>query len=86
LIKGNGVVFNSKLLSNNAKTMGKKLKWIKDPLVTPGPGAYEYFSEFHGFNRKNFVNIRKKDFYKKKRCKSSLSSRATSAFTRKTWL
>ena len=86
LIKGNGVVYNSKLLSNNAKTMAKKLKWIKDPLITPGPGAYEYFSEFHGFNRKNFVNIRKKDFYKSKRCKSSLSSRATSAFTRKTWL
>ena len=85
LIKGNGIVYNSKFVSNKGKTFGKRLKLIKDPLVTPGPGAYEYFSEFHGFNRKNFVKIRKDSFYNKKRCKSSYSTRATSAKTRKTW-
>ena len=35
LIKGNGVVYNSKFINNNGKTFGQKLKWIKDPLVTP---------------------------------------------------
>ena len=86
LIKGNGVVYNSKFKSYKGKTFGKKLKWIKDHLVTPGPGAYEYFSEFHGFDRKNFVKIRKDSFFNKKRRKSSYSTRATSARTRKTWL
>ena len=69
MIKGNGVVYNSIHKSNNAKTIGKKLPWIKDPLITPGPGSYESFSEFEGFNRKNFVKIRKE--YNAKRCRSS---------------
>ena len=86
LIKGNGVVYNSKFISNNGKTFGKKLKWIKDPLITPGPGSYEYFSEFRGFDRKNFVKIRQNSLYKNKRCKSSYSTRATSARTRRAWL
>ena len=86
LIKGNGVVYNSKFISNNGKTFGKKLKWIKDPLITPGPGSYEYFSEFRGFDRKNFVKIRQNSLYKNKRCKSSYSTRATSARTRRALL
>ena len=86
LIKGNGVVYNSKFLSNNGKTIGKKLKWIKDKLITPGPGAYESFSEFQGFDRNNYVKIRKNNMSNKnKRTKSSFSSRATSAFTRRSW-
>ena len=91
LLKGNGVIYNSRFVSNNAKTIGKKLKWIKDKLITPGPGAYESFSEFQGFDRKNFVKIRKKDVFsknKRKSIKSSYSSkatRATSAFSRRTW-
>ena len=86
LIKGNGVVYNSKFVSNNGKTIGKKLKWIKDKLITPGPGAYESFSEFQGLNRNNYVNIRKNNVSKKNnRTKNSLSSRATSAFTRRSW-
>ena len=84
LIKGNGVVYNSLFKSNNGKTFGKRLKWIKDPLVTPGPGAYEYFSEFEGFNRKNFVKIKKKSLSNGRRCKSSYSTRCTTAKTRKT--
>ena len=86
LLKGNGVIYNSKFTSNNAKTIGKKLKWIKDKLITPGPGAYESFSEFHGFDRKNYVKIRKQNiFAKNKNKKSSYSSRATSALTMKTY-
>ena len=76
-------------MSNNAKTFGVKLKWIKDKLITPGPGAYECFSEFEGFNRKNFVKIRKcksnKKLYKNTSCSSKVT-RATSALTRKTWI
>ena len=87
LLKGNGVVYNSKFMSNNAKTFGIKLKRIKDKLITPGPGAYESFSEFQGFDRKNFVKIRKsKSFWKNKRKKSTYSSRPTSAFTRRSWI
>ena len=85
LIKGNGVVYNSKFINNNGKTFGIKLKRIKDPLVTPGPGAYEFFSEFQGFNRKNFVKIRENKYNGKRRCKSTYSTRATSARTRRTW-
>jgi hypothetical protein len=89
LVKGNGVVYNSKYVSNNAKTFGVKLKWIKDKLITPGPGAYECFSEFEGFNRKNFVKIRKyksnKKLYRNTSCSSKVT-RATSALTRKTWI
>ena len=86
LIKGNGIVYNSKFVNNKGKTFGQKLNWIKDPLVTPGPGSYEYFSEFQGFDRKNFVKIRRISIYDKKRCKSSYSTRATSARTRRTWI
>ena len=86
LTKGNGIIYNSKFMNNNGKTFGKKLKWIKDNLITPGPGSYEYFSEFQGFDRKNFVKIRKDNVYDKKRCKSSYSTRATSARTKKTWI
>ena len=83
--KGNGVVYNSRFVSNNAKTIGQKLKWIKDKLITPGPGAYECFSEFEGFDRKNYVKIRKRNLFKNNRGKSSYSTRATSALTRRTW-
>lgn len=86
LIKGNGVVYNSKFTSYKGKSFGKKLNFVKDHMVTPGPGAYEYFSEFHGFNRKNFTKIRKNSFSGKNRCKSSYSTRATSARTRKNWI
>jgi hypothetical protein len=85
LVKGNGVIFNSKFVSSNGKTMGKKLKFIKNQLITPGPGAYESFSEFHGFDRKNYVKIRKDNIYGKGKNKvSSCSSRATSALSMRT--
>ena len=87
LLKGNGVIYNSKFIGNGAKTMGKKLKWIKDKLITPGPGAYESFSEFQGMDRRNYIKIRKTDIYaKNKNKKSSYSSRATSALTGRTFI
>ena len=84
-MKGNGIIYNSRFLSNNAKTFGKKLKWIKDKLITPGPGAYEIFSDFEGLDKRNYITIRKNDIFRKKRIKSSYSSRPTSALTRRTW-
>ena len=86
LIKGNGVIYNSKFISDGAKTFGKKLKWIRDKLVTPGPGAYESFSEFQGFDTKNYIKIRKNYTYEKNKGKKSINSRATSALTRRTWI
>ena len=83
LIKGNGVVYNSKFKNYVGKTFGQRLKWIKDPMITPGPGAYESFSEFQGFDRKNFFKLRKKSFFKNSKCKSSCSTRANTAKTRK---
>ena len=85
LIKGDGVIYNSKFISQKAKTIGKKLKWIKDKFITPGPGAYESFSEFQGLDMKNYIKIRKKNIYSKyKNKKSSNSSRTTSTLTGRT--
>lgn len=75
LTKGDGIVFNSKFFTNNGKTMGIKLKKIKDKLITPGPGSYESFSDFQGFNRYNFFNIRK--YNGLKRCKSCVTTRSS---------
>ena len=87
LVKGNGVVFNSRIRSNNAKTIGKKLKWIRDKFVTPGPGAYESFSEFQGIDKKNYIKIRKTNIYaNNKNKKNTYSSRATSALTGRTFI
>jgi len=85
LTKGNGIIFNSKFGNSIGRTMGKKLKKIKNKFVTPGPGAYEVFSEFQGLNRRNYVQIRKTNINEKNKIKrSSCSSRATSALTRRT--
>ena len=85
LTKGNGIIFNSKFGNSIGRTIGKKLKKIKDKFITPGPGAYEVFSEFQGLNRRNYVQIRKTNINEKNKIKrSSCSSRATSALTRRT--
>ncbi len=84
-LKGNGVVFNSRFLSNNVKIMEIKLKFIKDKLITPGPWAYEMFSAFEGLDRYNYIKIRKNIIFKKYKGKGSYSSRATSALSRRTW-
>ena len=39
--------------------MGKKLATIGEKLVTPGPGAYKFFSDFEGFGNYQFKKIKK---------------------------
>lgn len=48
MIKGNGVIYNSKHSNNLGKTMGMRFNTVAKT-VTPGPGAYEFFSDFEGF-------------------------------------
>ena len=48
MIKGNGIVYNSKYNSNLGKTIGMRFN-TTTKYVTPGPGAYEFFSDFEGF-------------------------------------
>ena len=48
MMKGNGVMFNSKYNTNLGKTMGMRLNDLNKS-STPGPGAYEFFSDFEGF-------------------------------------
>jgi hypothetical protein len=61
MIKGNGVMYNSRYNNNLGKTMGMKFNnRCKD--ITPGPGAYEFFSDFEGFFKyggKNYNNLKK---------------------------
>ena len=59
LIKGNGVVYNSKYSNSLGKSMGQKLAKIGEKLVTPGPGAYKFFSDFEGFGNYQFKKINK---------------------------
>ena len=48
MIKGNGIMYNSRYNSNLGKSMGIKLNDLNKS-TTPGPGAYEFFSDFEGF-------------------------------------
>lgn len=48
MIKGNGIMYSSKYNSNLGKTIGMKFN-TTSKYVTPGPGAYEFFSDFEGF-------------------------------------
>ena len=48
MIKGNGIVYNSRYSSNLGKTIGIRFN-TTSKFVTPGPGAYEFFSDFEGF-------------------------------------
>ena len=48
MIKGNGIMYNSRYNSNLGKTIGMKFN-TNTKYVTPGPGAYEFFSDFEGF-------------------------------------
>ena len=42
MIKGNGVVYNSRYSSNLGKSMGLKLERTGQSIVTPGPGSYDF--------------------------------------------
>ncbi len=59
LIKGNGVVYNSKFSNNLGRTMGIKFSKIGEKLITPGPGAYNFFSDFEGFGKYRFKKLKK---------------------------
>ena len=48
MIKGNGIVYNSRYNSNLGKTIGMRFN-TTSKFVTPGPGAYEFFSDFERF-------------------------------------
>ena len=48
MIKGNGIMYNSRYNTNLGKSMGIKLNDLSKS-TTPGPGAYEFFSDFDGF-------------------------------------
>jgi len=58
LMKGNGIVHNSKFTTNLGKTIGMRFNTSSN-YVTPGPGAYEFFSDFEGFGRYRFKKLRK---------------------------
>ena len=46
--KGNGIIYNSRYNTSLGKTMGARLNELSKS-ATPGPGAYEFFSDFEGF-------------------------------------
>ena len=57
--KENGFVYNSKYTTSLGKTMGKRLANIGEKFITPGPGAYKYFSDFEGFGNFQYKKIYK---------------------------
>ena len=60
MIKGNGVVYNSRYTSNLGKTIGIKFNDLSKS-ATPGPGAYEFFSDFEGFYKYGKKNKNNKE-------------------------
>ena len=73
MINGKGKVYNSRFHSPNAKTISMKFKSSFDTdSITPGPGAYQTFSEFGIYRSKhahddNFTKTASKTFYKASR-------------------
>lgn len=56
MIKGNGVCFDSRYKSYKGRTMGSRLgDFGGKNTITPGPGAYDFFSDFEGFNKENII-------------------------------
>ena len=54
MINGKGKIYNSRYKSANAKTMSKRFRGPFDVTsITPGPGAYESFSEFGVYKDKH---------------------------------
>ena len=48
MIKGNGIIYSSRFYTCLGKSIGLKLNDLNES-DTPGPGAYEFFSDFEGF-------------------------------------
>ena len=81
MIKGNGVMYNSKYGSNLGKTIGMRFDTV-GKTVTPGPGAYEFFSDFEGFykyGKKNNLNNSKINEDKKSAIESKKDSKIVSS-------
>ena len=77
MIKGNGIIYNSKHCSNLGKTIGIRFNTV-GKTVTPGPGAYEFFSDFEGFykyGKKNKLNNSKINEDKKSGTESKKDSK-----------
>ena len=54
MINGKGKIYNSRFRSPNAKTMSAKFRGVFDVTsITPGPGAYQTFSEFGIYRSKH---------------------------------
>lgn len=70
MINGRGTVYNSRFVSPNAKTISMKFRSSFDTdSITPGPGAYQTFSEFGIYRAKNADEFERKTantFYKDK--------------------
>ncbi|MCQ2817670.1 MAG: hypothetical protein MJ252_10435 [archaeon] len=50
-IDGKGSVYDSSHISCPGKSMGMKLSLAGSNIVTPGPGSYNFFSDFEGFQK-----------------------------------
>ena len=59
-INGTGVIHNSRYYTNLGRSMGMRLARIGEKLITPGPGAYDFFSDFEGFGKYRFKLNKKK--------------------------
>ena len=61
MINGKGTIYNSRFVSPNAKTMSKKFRSSFDTdSITPGPGAYQTFSEFGIYRSRNADEFERK--------------------------
>ena len=80
-IKGNGIMYNSRYGSNLGKTIGMRFDTVGKS-ITPGPGAYEFFSDFEGFykyGKKNNFNSSKINEDKKSGIESKKDSKIDSS-------
>ena len=61
MINGKGTIYNSRFVSPNAKTISRKFKSSFDTgSITPGPGAYQTFSEFGIYRSRNADEFERK--------------------------
>ena len=71
MIKGNGIIHNSRYQSNLGKSMGKRLEKIGEKIITPGPGSYKYMNinKYGKYPSSDFSNSQQNKFGKEKRFK-----------------
>lgn len=61
LINGKGIVYDSRMRNNLGKSMSSRYKIAGSDSQTPGPGSYDFFSDFEGFNRRKFNDKKKEE-------------------------